>query len=39
VKATAVGTLVLDFTNADHATMTATVEGATLTRPISRFGF
>jgi hypothetical protein len=34
-----VGTMTLNFANADAATMTTTIDGATLTQPIVRFGF
>ncbi len=39
LKVITVGTLKLDFSSSDAGTMTSTVEGATLTRPISRFAF
>ena len=34
-----VGTMTLNFSNRDNATMTTTVDGLTQTRPITRFGF
>lgn len=34
-----VGTMQLSFANADAATMTTTIDGATLVQPIVRFGF
>ena len=38
-KVITVGTLKLDFSSPNAGTMTSTVDGATLTRPISRFAF